>query len=169
VSSSWTLLAALALSGAAPVGPVSHQALFDAFSMACLTQGAPLNGVDTAALAAGFRPVPLLPAQGEVHETGAWEKDGIRIFTLSPQSDPRWRLPAACAARADLGQLEDEQALLDRWMEHGAVFGDRQGGLHGSHWTLPWRDGHLVQVFIDRTDPAHVSLMFYATAAAHRS
>lgn len=162
------LLAALASSGTVHGRQASTRALLDAFRASCLAIGAPVKGVGAAALASGFHAVPLIPSAGEVHETGAWEKNGVRIFTVSAQTDPRWQLPPACAAKADLGRFNDDHGLVHQVAKLGSVgFVEGQPGPRASHWTLPWSDGRVVEIFADRADRAHVTVTLYADATQH--
>lgn len=118
----------------------------------------------SAALAAGFTPVPVAPAGDAGAETAAWVKDGMRLFEMSGQADRYLQAPAACGVSANVGVAADDNAFEAPfiaqpdyiWMQ--VTRHDRR-----TYWNLILSTAGLVRGSFDRTEPTAVRMTLAGT------
>ncbi|HEY5721589.1 MAG TPA: hypothetical protein VIT45_04635 [Allosphingosinicella sp.] len=131
-------------------------ALLEAFRAFCLAGYDPA-ALEPAAVAAGFHSVSVRPTW---NETGAWERDGLRVFSRSVGNGPQ--SPALCGVSANIARLGQDDALLDpvAGMAEFAFIEGNPGAPH-SDWIIAGRK-RFVRVSIDRSDPANVDVILTA-------
>jgi hypothetical protein len=139
------------------------------FKATCMHGEETLGAPDPAALPNGFEPVSVEPFGGEpdaAREIAAWERAGVRISKISPQTDPRWPLSSMCAVKASVSRVSSDFKLMKVVGKAvGAAFASGHMRGEQSNWTLVTRSG-LVQIFIDRTDLARAVVTISSDAGS---
>ncbi len=153
------LLAALPASATGTAEHGSQPALVEAFRMFCMAGEASGGALESAAIAAGFKPVPVSPKPGW-NENAAWQRSGVRVFNLTPGTDST--APALCGVSGKIGRLGEDDALLDPVAAMAdSAFIEGNGGRPHSGWLIAGKK-KFVRVSIDRTDQADVGVVLLA-------
>jgi len=151
------LAARLASAGESP----DRAALLQAFRAFCFTPAAKAGALGAPAVAAGFKPTPLITNNLGWDETAAWQRRGLRLFRMTAPADRQSR--PMCGVTANINSLGADDALVASVIAlTGSAFGEGHGERGVSGWMLAQRRGS-VRIDIDRTSApdARVTLIAY--------